>query len=88
MTDHRVMAWDESGNRRVPTPIFPGDEIEWKRQGQAGTVRLKVEELWRNPAGELKVYARPIEGGRRLTIRKGIARVFDANGKRRKGEGK
>lgn len=77
------MAYEPSGNRRVPTPIFPGDSIEWKRNGTAGTTKLNVEQVWRNPQGKVKVYARPLSGGRRLCITRGIFYVFDAHGARR-----
>jgi hypothetical protein len=78
-----VLAYDHTGNMRVAHYVEPGDQIEWKRNGQTGTHRLNVEQVWRNPAGKVKVYARPVEGGRRLTITKNIFYVFDKNGKRK-----
>lgn len=78
-----VMAFDATGNCRVPTPVFKGDTIEWKRNGSRGTLKLRVEEVWRNPAGRVKVYARPLEGGRRLCVTHGIFYVFDERGVRR-----
>jgi hypothetical protein len=35
-----ILAYDESGNRRMPTPVAIGDEIDWKHDGTRGVMRV------------------------------------------------
>jgi hypothetical protein len=40
-----VLAWDSSGNLKIPTPIAIGDRITWKRNGTPGVYAAKVAAL-------------------------------------------
>lgn len=38
-------AYDHDGNRRVQIELRVGDHVQWKRNGQAGSLRGHVREL-------------------------------------------
>lgn len=38
-------AWDHDGNRRVQIELRIGDRVQWKRNGQTGTLDAVVKEF-------------------------------------------
>lgn len=81
--EHFVMAFRPDGNGRVRTPIFVGDYLEWKRNGQTGTCWMLVAKLSARGDGPSKVSCRPISGcysSRARTITRGIHHVVSPDG--------
>lgn len=77
-----VTAYDDTGDRRIPTPLRLGDEIDWKRTGTAGSYRARVLGFRPDNSGRTRILidlrshdGRPIPGGRVRSITSGILRV-------------
>jgi hypothetical protein len=78
-----ILAYDESGNRRMPTPVAIRDEIDWKRQGTRGSYRARVLDIRRDNRGRTRLViqllshdGRPLPSGRSRSITSGVMRVY------------
>lgn len=86
-----VLAWDDSGDRRVPHQLDEGDLIEWKRNGYTGYCWGRVDCLRDDGAAKpirimpyLSDKSGPSGSRMRWISKLALMRVYDSKGNRKR----